>query len=98
MLKCNCSITVVRLSCHSPILEGEQPVCRRLEVATKRGRPTVEGVEPGDTLLRSDGFAISHATMGRIVDALHGEPGETRVLVLQRGSEVHTARATVISF
>jgi C-terminal processing protease CtpA/Prc len=44
----------------------------------------VEGIEPGDLLLRVDGLSASGATMGAVVDALRGTPGDVRVLTLER--------------
>jgi hypothetical protein len=48
------------------------------------GRPAVEGVEPGDVLLRIDGRETAGATFGTVVDALRGEPGEIRRLEVDR--------------
>jgi hypothetical protein len=44
-------------------------------VAAKNGRPTVEGVRPGDRLMRIDALDTAGATWGAIYSALHGRPG-----------------------
>jgi hypothetical protein len=67
-------------------------------VATKGGKPTVEGVQPGDTLIRIDGLETKNASKGQIYDALHGKPGEVRELVVERGGVRRTVRATVTAF
>jgi hypothetical protein len=67
-------------------------------VAAKNGRPTVEGVLPGDQLIRVGGLETGQATWGAIYDALHGRPGETRSLVLERNGNRLTVAATVTGF
>ncbi len=65
-------------------------------VVARAGGPTVSGVQPGDKLLSVDALAVANATMGTIVNALRGRPGETRVLVLERGGKKVTVRARVV--
>jgi hypothetical protein len=67
-------------------------------VATKNGKATVEGVQPGDKLIRIGGFNAKGATWGQIYNALHGKPGETRILILSRGANQFTVRARVTAF
>jgi len=67
-------------------------------VAAKNGRPTVEGVLAGDRLIRIDGLETKGATWGRVYEALHGKPGDVRVLVLQRGTNRITVGAPVTGF
>jgi C-terminal processing protease CtpA/Prc len=58
-------------------------------IATQGGRPTVEGVEVGDKLVQIDGNKTRGASLCTIFSALHGKPGETRILTLERnGTEV----------
>jgi hypothetical protein len=64
-------------------------------VARRDGRPVVEGVEPGDHLLQVGELAVTGVTMGTVVDALRGKPGETRTLVLERGGRRFTVLARV---
>ncbi len=47
-------------------------------------KATVEGVVPGDRLLRIGDLEVTGATMGTVVDALRGKPGDICVLVLER--------------
>jgi hypothetical protein len=42
-----------------------------------------------------DDLETTQATWGRIYGALHGKPGETRVLILERGSDQRIVRAPV---
>lgn len=67
-------------------------------VATKGYKPTVEGVRPGDKLLRIGDLDLKQATWGAIYDALRGKPGETRVLTLERNGKQFTVSAPVTAF
>jgi hypothetical protein len=67
-------------------------------VATKNGTATVEGVLPGDRLIRVGALETGKATWGAIYDAMHGEPGETRLLVLERDGKQFTVAAKVTAF
>ena len=69
-----------------------------LGVAKKEGQPFAEGVEAGDTLVQVGGLRATGVTMGAVVDALRGRPGETRVLTLRRGGKEITVKAKVGSF
>jgi hypothetical protein len=48
-------------------------------------KATVEGVVPGDRLLRIGSLEVTGATMGTVIDALRGKPGDIRTLFLDRG-------------
>ena len=67
-------------------------------VAKKNGRPTVEGVSPGDRLVRIGDLETQNATWGAIYNALHGNPGETRMLVLERNGNRFTVASKVTAF
>jgi hypothetical protein len=67
-------------------------------VARKNGRPSVEGVSPGDRLIRIGDLETKDATWGAIYNAMHGKPGETRMLVLERGGNRFTVAAKVTAF
>jgi hypothetical protein len=67
-------------------------------VALKNGRPTVEGVLPGDRLMRIDTLDTAGATWGAIYGALHGRPGEGRVLMIERDGRRLSVPAIVIAF
>jgi hypothetical protein len=67
-------------------------------VATKNGRPTVQGVEPGDQLISAGGHVLTSGTLGQIFASMHGEPGATRELVLERNGARYTVVATITAF
>ena len=67
-------------------------------VARKNGRPTVEGVSPGDRLIRIGNLQTQNATWGAIYDAMHGKPGQTLILVLERSGNQFTVTAKVTAF
>ncbi|HVP37929.1 MAG TPA: aspartyl protease family protein [Candidatus Saccharimonadales bacterium] len=71
---------------------------RVLGVASRDGRPAVAGVEPGDVLLQVGDLKATGATMGAVVDALRGAPGEARSLVLERGGRQLRVAAKVVRF
>ena len=60
------------------------------------GKPVVDGVKPGDKLLQVGHLKASGATMGTVVDALRGNPGDVRTLVLERNGKQFTIDATVV--
>jgi len=53
-------------------------------VAFKEGKPIVDGISPGDLLLQIDDLRVKNKTMGTVIDALRGKPGEIRNLILER--------------
>lgn len=67
-------------------------------VVTKDGGPAVEGVQPGDKLLRVVSLETSGAPMGAVVDALRGKPGAVRSLVIEREGKRFTLEAKVERF
>jgi C-terminal processing protease CtpA/Prc len=67
-----------------PQANGDYRVIGIVDVA---GAPSVAGVEPGDRLMRIGDLEVAGATMGTVIDALRGKPGETRALVLERNGE-----------
>ena len=71
---------------------------RVVGVAAKDGRPSVVGVEPGDALIEVGSLTVKDATMGAVVDALRGTPGDIRKLVLERNGERINVDATVERF
>lgn len=59
-------------------------------VCQKDGKSSVEGVEPGDLLLQVDDFIVKGETMGKVVDALRGRPGDHRELIIEKeGKQYH---------
>jgi len=67
-------------------------------VASKNGTPAVEGVLPGDRLVRVGDLELGTATWGQIYESMHGKPGETRSLVLERNGNQLTVAAKVMRF
>ena len=63
---------------------GADGVYEVLGAAVAEGKTTVEGVKPGDRLIQIDALETTSATMGTVVDALRGRPGDIRVLILER--------------
>ena len=67
-------------------------------VAAREGKALVEGVELGDVLIRVGDLAVTGATMGTVVDALRGEPGDSRDLELERDGKRFRIEAKVERF
>jgi hypothetical protein len=66
-----------------------------LAVSAKNGQPLVDGVQAGDKLLQVDSLQTKGATMGAVVDALRGKPGEMRRLVIERAGKSFVVEARV---
>ena len=64
-------------------------------VLNKDGKQLLEGIDPGDILLQVGDFKASGATMGTVIDALRGKPGDIRVLKLERKGKPFTVTAAV---
>jgi hypothetical protein len=69
-----------------------------LGVAKADGMSTVPGVERGDRLVRIDGLDTRGATMGTVVDALRGRPGDVHALIVERDGRRRTVEAKVRRF
>jgi hypothetical protein len=67
-------------------------------IATQNGKPTVDGVLPGDKLIKIDGLLTQTATWGTLFSALHGKPGEFHTLLLERNGKQLTTRARITAF
>jgi hypothetical protein len=67
-------------------------------VATQNGKPTVDGVLPGDKLIKIDGRSTATVTWGELFSALHGQSGEFHTLLLERHGKPLTIRARVTAF
>ena len=76
-----------------PELDGTYSV---IGVATKDGEPVVAGVEPGDVLLSVDDLKTTGATFGTVVDALRGNPGDVRILEIERNGKRNKVKALVV--
>ncbi|HEX4470082.1 MAG TPA: hypothetical protein VH080_11135, partial [Gemmatimonadaceae bacterium] len=67
-------------------------------VATKNGKLTVSGVQPGDKLISVGGHVLASGTIGQIFDSMAGVPGEARALVLERNGTRFTVSAMITAF
>lgn len=65
-------------------------------VLVKDEKPLVEGLLAGDRLLQVDNLECTGAAMGAVMDALRGQPGQTRSLLIERSGERHTVLARVV--
>jgi hypothetical protein len=52
-------------------------------------------IQPGDRLVKIDDLQTRHATMGTVIDALRGKPGDIHVLVLERNGRRFQVEAQV---
>ncbi|MEI6886221.1 MAG: PDZ domain-containing protein [Bacteroidota bacterium] len=64
-------------------------------VVQKNGQAIVSGIEAGDMLLQIGNYATRGETMGKVVDALRGKPGEVKILTLERKGVQFQARVQV---
>jgi len=53
---------------------------------------------PGDRLIRIGNLQTQNATWGAIYNAMHGKPGQTLILVLERSGNRFTVTAKVTAF
>jgi C-terminal processing protease CtpA/Prc len=67
-------------------------------VAARYGVPAVDGVEVGDRLIQVGQLDTAGATMGAVVAALRGAPGEKRALLVERGGLRFSVEALVTRF
>jgi len=67
-------------------------------VATRAGKPAVDGLRTGDRLIRVDGVEAGGATMGAVVSALRGRPGARRSLLVERSGRRESVAARVTRF
>jgi hypothetical protein len=56
-------------------------------VVEKDGKPMIAGIEPDDVLIQVGDLKTTGATMGTVVDALRGKPGDRRILKLERNGK-----------
>src|SRR5215472_5119374 len=69
-----------------------------LGVADFDGKPSVEGVQPGDRLVAINDLSVREGTMGQVWSMLGGKPGDGKKLTLERGGEQFTVSAVVEHF
>jgi hypothetical protein len=78
-----------------PELDGRYTV---IGVPEYEGKPAVPEAKAGDLLVMIDKVPAKGSTMGQIWSLLGGDPGETRVLTLERDGKQFTVNATVRRF
>ena len=78
-----------------PEIDGNYTI---IGLAEKDEIPAVEGIESGDILVKVDDLTVKNATMGTVIDALRGKPGDTHRLILQREGKQIEAIGTVKRF
>jgi hypothetical protein len=78
-----------------PELDGRYTV---IGVPQYEGKPAVPEAKAGDVLLMIDKVPAKGSTMGQIWSLLGGNPGETRVLTLERDGKQFAVSATVRRF
>ncbi len=78
-----------------PELDGRYTV---IGVPDYEGKPAVPEAKPGDLLVAIDKVPAKGSTMGQIWSLLGGDPGETRVLTLEREGKQFTVNARVRRF
>ena len=57
-------------------------------IVGRNGQPTAEGLMAGDRLLQIDGQRIDGWPRERVLSVLHGKPGESRRLVVERNNRM----------
>ncbi len=93
--------------------QGAKPNAHDMDIVGLTVRPQPDGnysvigvagegesgcVEPGDTLVKVGDLDVKGATMGTVVDALRGTPGETRAIVVDRQGKRVDTRCAVRRF
>jgi C-terminal processing protease CtpA/Prc len=67
-------------------------------VTTQNGKPSVEGVQVGDKLLKVDALELRTSTWDAVFSAMHGSPGDIRSLHIERNGVPLTVRASIKAF
>jgi hypothetical protein len=75
-----------------PLDDGRYMV---IGVVLKDGTPKSGEIASGDILLKIGDLKTTGATMGTVVDALRGKPGDKRILTLERDGRTFTLEAAV---
>jgi hypothetical protein len=69
-----------------------------LSVPEFEGKPAVEGVQPGDSLIAVDNIPVRGSTMGQVWSMLRGTPGQERNLTIERNGKQFAVGARVRHF
>lgn len=75
-----------------PLDDGKYSV---IGVTEKEGKPGIEGILKGDILLQIGELKTTGTTMGKVIDALRGNPGDIRILTLERDGKQFKIEARV---
>ena len=67
-------------------------------IAAQNGEPSVEGVQVGDKLLQVDALKLSTSTWDAIFSAMHGKPGNIRILRIERNGKPFKVQASIKAF
>lgn len=78
-----------------PAQDGSYTV---IGIFTKNGKKQIDGILIGDRLIKVGDLATKSAMLGAVIDALHGPPGATCTLVLERDGKQFTGPARIIGF
>jgi len=76
-----------------PLNDGRYEI---IGITSKEGKPVVKGVEAGDILLQVGDLKTTGATMGTVIDALRGKPGDIRILKIERSGRPLSVEARVV--
>ena len=67
-------------------------------VVRKNGQPTEAGLSAGDKIMQVGGQAVHGLAREAVLSALHGTPGESRQIVVERDGSTIAQSASVIAF
>jgi C-terminal processing protease CtpA/Prc len=76
-----------------PAQDGSYTV---IGIFTKNGKKQMDGVLVGDKLIKVGDLANKTATFGAVIEALHGWPGATRTLLIERDGKQFTVTGRVL--
>ncbi|HZD77160.1 MAG TPA: PDZ domain-containing protein, partial [Acidobacteriaceae bacterium] len=62
------------------------------------GKMELDGIEPGDVLLRVDDHSVTGASLATVLDLLSGRPGERKRITIRRGERDVSVFATVSAY
>jgi C-terminal processing protease CtpA/Prc len=67
-------------------------------IASQDGKTTVEGIQPGDKIVKIEGLPASGASRDAVLSVLHGRAGDVRKIVVERNGDFVTVDARVTAF
>jgi hypothetical protein len=78
------------------LIAEEGGTYRVTTVVKQNGKPLIEGVLPGDKVIKIDKLDVTGERLATVVDALRGQSGEQHTIVLEREGKQLTIRAPVV--